>query len=496
MNLNPLAWFRRAEPPRIETKQSAAGYAIAAFNLGRPVWSERNYESFAREAYCINPIAHRCVKLIAQNCASPPWLLYGKGDQEIDEHPLLDLLTKPNPMNGGAEFWEAFYAFLMLAGNSYIEYVRPRGKSTAELWALRPDRMSVIAGPYGTPSAYRYEVNGQRIDWQVDPRTGKADVLHVREFNPLNDWYGLSRVEPSAYGVDRHNAAAQHNKALLDNGARPSGALVFKPVGTGENMQSAPEEVVKEAEERLQERYSGPANAGRPMVFGGNVEWEQMGLTPKDQDFGQGKDDAARDICSGFGVPYLLLVRGDATYNNVREAKLELWTGTCLHLIDRALDRLNAWLVPYYGEGLRLDIDRDAIDALEPLRQQKRESIVTLFDKGIVTRNEAREALQYDEWPDGQVAKVDASVLTAVINGIQQIGTEPAERYLQSTGLYPEGQTIADAVAALPDDMFGADNPDDVAAAMTPPSGQEQGQQGQDGAPQDDGNENDDDPGT
>ena len=475
MKLNPLAWFRR------EVKQSAAGPAISAFSVGRPVWTKRNYEGFAREAYGINAVAHRCVKLIAQSCASPPWLLYDKGGVEIEEHPLLDLLNKPNPMNGGAQFWEAFYAYLMLAGNSYIEHVQARGKASPELWALRPDRMQVIPGQYGTPQAYRYEVNGRQIDWDVDPRTGRSAVLHVREFNPCDDWYGLSRVEPAAYGVDRHNAAAAHNKALLDNGARPSGALVFKPIsaGTGEPSQSAPAEVLKAAEDRLQERYGGPDNAGRPMVLGGNVEWEEMGLSPKDMDFGKNKDDAGRDIATSFGVPHILIVPGEATYNNLREARLWFWEDTVLPLINTGLDALNTWLAPEYDGDLKIAVDLDDIPALEPRREAKRTSVTLLFDKGLLTRDEAREALQYDDWPEDAVGKVDAPVLTAVIESIDKIGVEPAERYLQSTGLYPEGQTIADAVASLPDELTGMDNPEDVAAAMTPqgdggPSGQEQ----------------------
>lgn len=467
MKLNPLAWFRR------EVKQSAAGPAISAFSVGRPVWTKRNYEGFAREAYGINAVAHRCVKLIAQSCASPPWLLSDRGGVEIEEHPLLDLLNKPNPMNGGAQFWEAFYAYLMLAGNSYIEHVQAKGKANPELWALRPDRMQIIPGQYGTPQAYRYEVNGRRIDWDVDPRTGRSDVLHVREFNPCDDWYGLSRVEPAAYGVDRHNAAAAHNKALLDNGARPSGALVFKPIsaGTGEPSQSAPAEVLKAAEDRLQDRYGGPDNAGRPMVLGGNVEWEEMGLSPKDMDFGKNKDDAGRDIATSFGVPHILIVPGEATYNNLREARLWFWEDTVLPLINTGLDAMNAWLAPVYGDGLTIAVDLDDIPALEPRREAKRTSVTMLFDKGLLTSDEARAELDYEPWPEDAVGKVDAPVLTAVIESIDKIGVEPAERYLQSTGLYPEGQTIADAVAALPDELTGMDNPEDVAAAMTP-SGQ------------------------
>lgn len=457
MKLNPLAWFRR-ERPRVETKASATGAAIAAFNIGRPVWSDRKYESFAKEGYNANAIAHRCIKLIAQKAATPPWLLYDSRNNEIEEHPLLELLQRPNPLNGGAALFEAFYAYLMIAGNTYLELVQSKGKQKAELWSLRPDRMQVIPGAYGMPQAYRYEVNGRQIDWQVDPRTGQSPILHVREFHPNDDWYGLSRIEPAAYGVDRYNAASAHNKALLDNGARPSGALIFEPVkgGADEPAQAAPPDVIRDAEERLTDRHGGPVNAGRPLVLGGNVKWEEMGVNAKDGDFVALAESAARDICTSLGVPHILIVPGEATYNNVREAKLMLWDDTIDPLIDKSLDALNTWLVPQFGDGLRLDVDRDAIPDLEIRRAAKREAIIGLFDKGVVTRDEAREELQYDPWPKGQVGKVDAQVLSATIEQIQTVGPEPAERYLRSTGLYPPDMTIEQAIERLPelpDDM-------------------------------------------
>ena len=470
-SFNPLAWFRRAEP-RIDTKASEAGRAIAAFNVGRPVWSERNYECFAKEGYNQNAVAHRCIKLIAQKAATPPWLLYGKRNQEIEEHPLLDLLRRPNPANGGAALFEAFYAYLLIAGNTYLEFVQAKGKQAAELWSLRPDRMKIIPGEFGMPQAYRYEVNGRQIDWQVDPRTGRSPILHVKEYHPTSDWYGLSRLEPAAYGVDRYNAASAHNKALLDNGARPSGALIFEPVKGSPDQPAvpAPKEAIDQAVKDLDERHGGPKNAGRPLVLGGNVRWEEMGLSPKDQDFERNAEAAARDICNALGVPHILIVTGDATYNNIREAKLQLWDDTIDPLIVKALDALNSWLVPQFGDGLRLDIDDDAIPDLEIRRAAKREAIVGLFDKGIVTRDEAREELQYEPWPEDQVAKVDAQVLTAVIESIQTVGVEPAERYLQSTGLYHEGLTIAEAIAALPDELAGPDQ-EEIDAAMTPSGG-------------------------
>lgn len=441
---------------RSERKASAAGRIMSSWMVGRPVWTERDFENLSQEAYLKNAVAFRCTKLIAGSAASVPWLLHGRGGKEIEEHPLLSLLTRPNPVNGGNALFEALYAYLLLSGNTYLEEVGPDNKEPRELWCLRSDRMKVIPGSMGMPQGYEYSVNGQTQRWDVDPIKGGGPILHVKEFHPLNDWYGLGRVEPAAYGIDRHNASSEHNKALLDNGARPSGALVFEPVKVGDNsVQAAPKEVIDAAEQTLA-GHTGPGNAGRPLVFGGNVDWLPFGVNPREMDFAAGKEDAARDICLSFDVPHILIVPGSATYNNVKEAKLELWEQTILPLLDHAIDELNNWLAPKFGDDLKLSKDLDAIPALEPRREAKRASTVLLLDKGVIDADEARQALQYGPRTNEAVGQVDGAVLKALVDAIETTGFQPLIRYMRSVGLYEPGmsdeQIISAATAHLEDE--------------------------------------------
>ncbi|MEO9230915.1 MAG: phage portal protein, partial [Devosia sp.] len=424
---------------------------MLSWTTNQAIWTDRNYEKLAEESYVRNAVAFKCVKLIASSAATVPWLMQD-GDKEIDKHALLDLLSNPSPMIGGHALFEAYYAYLLLAGNSYLvaPLIGSGKRPPAELWNLRPDRMKIVPGPFGVPQAFEYTVNGQTKRFQVDPMTGAGEVLHVKEFHPTDDWYGLSRVQAGAYGIDRHNAASAHNKALLDNGARPSGALVFQPVkGDNGSERAAPQEVVDAARENLKERV-GPKHAGEPFVFGGNVDWLEMGVTPKDMDFLKGKEDAARDICYAFGVPDILIVPGSSTYNNVAEAKLDLWEQTILPLIDHTLDALNSWLVPRYGNpNLRLGVDLDEISALEPRRESKRASVSKLLTDGVIDADEAREALQYGPRPPGalRLQRGDGPIIAALVAAAQaDTGMlEPLYRYLVSAGLVDAGSTSLDA---------------------------------------------------
>ena len=314
-----------------------------------------------------------------------------------------------------------------IAGNSYLEAVGPSrtGAPPQELYPLRPDRMKVVAGPQGMPKGFRYTANGRNVDWVVDPVTGMSYILHIKKFHPTNDWYGMSAVEPASFAVDRHNESGAHNMALLQNSAVPSGAMVFKPIKRDGQDVAAPEEVIHAAEKRLIERHTGSANAGRPLVIGGDVDWVTFGMTMEELQLSETKLDAARDICVAFGVPIELLLPGQSQFNNKREAELAFYEKAVMPMCKDILDHLNIWLAPRFGDGLKLVPDLDAVSPLSLRREIRQESTMKLYNGGIITLDEAREALQFEPMPDMPQRKVDASVLSALITAAQtdeQIG--------------------------------------------------------------------------
>src|SRR4051812_17195567 len=154
-------------PP--EAKASRTARLIALESPGRPRWTPRDYAALAREGYVGNAIVHRAVKLVAENAAACIFLLY-EGAAERTQHPMLDLLARPNPRQDGAAFFEALHAYLLLAGNAYVEAVAIEGQGgmqdgmqVRELYCLRPDRMRVVPGPDGWAEAYEYTAAGRTV---------------------------------------------------------------------------------------------------------------------------------------------------------------------------------------------------------------------------------------------------------------------------------------------------------------------------------------------
>jgi HK97 family phage portal protein len=375
-----------------EAKASRTAQVLAFESGGRARWTPRDYAGLAREGYLTNAIVHRAVRLIAENAASCGFLLY-EGAQERDGHPLAQLLTRPNARQDGASFFEALYAHMLLAGNAYVEAVA-LGDQVRELYALRPDRMKVVPGHDGWPEAYEYSVAGRSVRFDQLAST-VPPILHLTFFHPLDDHYGLAPIEAAAVAVDTHNSSAKWNKALLDNAARPSGALVY----SGPEGAVLSDSQFDRLKRELTDTYQGAVNAGRPLLLEGGLDWKAMSLTPKDMDFLEAKNSAAREIALAFGVPPILLgIPGDNTYANFQEANRVFWRQTILPLASRVGSSLAQWLSPQFGGELRIVVDTDRIDALASDR-------TALWDRvanaPFLTLNEKREATGYAPVADG-----------------------------------------------------------------------------------------------
>ena len=351
--------FRRAP----HTKSGGFAAFAALHGGGRAVWSARDPATLAREGYQRNPVAHRAVRMVAEAAGGVP-LILTEGERELDAHPLLDLLGRPNPRQGKAGLVEALVSHLLISGDAYLEAVTLDGEPR-ELHVLRPDRMRVLPDPEGWPEAYEYRVGAEvsRFDQRAEPT---PPILHLTLFHPFDDHYGLSPLEPAAQAVDLHNAASAWNKALLDNAARPSGALVYK----GPEGQGLSDDQVERLKAELEAQFSGAANAGRPLLLDGGLDWRPMALTPQEMDFLQARNAAARDIALAFGVPPMLLgIPGDATYANYSEANRALWRQTALPLLSRIAQSIAGWLGPAWGAELALRPDLDAVEALAGERE-------------------------------------------------------------------------------------------------------------------------------
>ena len=258
---------------------------------------------------------------------------------------MLKLLAKPNNSQGGAALFEAFFGQLLLSGDGFLEAVGGSGRVPLELHVLRSDRMKIVPGPNGWPVAYDYEVGSKKHRFDLSGEV--APVLHVRTFHPQDDHYGLSPLQAAASALDVHTSASRWSKALLDNAARPSGAIVYKGA---DGMGALGAEQYDRLVEELESHHTGARNAGRPMLLEGGLDWKPMGFSPADMEFQKTKESAAREVALAFGVPPMLLgLPGDNTYANYQEANRAFYRLTVLPLVAKVLEAISGCVVEAGG---------------------------------------------------------------------------------------------------------------------------------------------------
>ncbi len=317
-------------------EKSAGGPLVALAQLAAPRWGSRTPTALARDGYAGNPVAYRCVRMLAEAAASVPLA--------SEDERLQDLLSRPAPGQEGRSLLEAFYSHLQITGNAYLEAAQlAEDEPPGALFSLRPDRMKPVAGYNGWIEGWSYDVGHSR---RTIGRTsdGWLPVLHLKLFNPLDDVLGLAPLATARRALDLHNGGADWQKALIDNSARPSGALVY---GKGDARMT--DEQFERLKGELESAHTGAANAGRPLLLEGGLDWKPMSMSPADMDFLEARHTAAREIALAFGIPPMLLgIPGDNTYSNYREANGAFWKMSVLPLAEKMAGALSAWLGPRF----------------------------------------------------------------------------------------------------------------------------------------------------
>jgi HK97 family phage portal protein len=304
----------------------------------------RSYSAQFCEVYQRNPVGQRSVRLVAGMV----------GSLTIDGDERAVTLVKDDGL------LEGIAANLLLHGNAYVRLLADDRDRPLELCALRPERVSVVCDEHGWPVAYLYRTAGQAMRVNRMDGLERIQLAHIKALHPRDDHYGMGCIEAAIGAASVHNRAAKWNKSLLDNAARPSGALSYEPAD-GSALSA---EQFKRLKDELTSEFSGSGNAGRPLLLEGGLKWQALSLTPADMDFVALKEGAARDIALAFGVPPVLVgLPGDATYANAREAGRALYRQTILPMAARILEGLSRMLSDWLGP-VTLSVDTDQISEL------------------------------------------------------------------------------------------------------------------------------------
>jgi len=382
--------------PWISRKENPAYRGILIYHpSGVAVWTGKDFAALSREGYENCATVFSCVKMIATAGSRIDWYMSKLGLnrlwKEFDTHEALDRLAKPNEYEGGIRFMEKLISFILLNGNSYIWKLQgARTFPPNALYMMRPDRMKIIASSDWKNPILRYDYS---IGGTAPEPLRAEDVLHITEFAPLDDFYGLSRISVAAHHVDISNEANRWNFANLKSDMRPPGIV------TGKGIKKEDIDLFKKM---FNENYQDASTKREPLVLAGeDIKYTLLSLTPKDVEWLNGQKHTKREICSVFNMwSGLLNDHENTTYNNQREGRKAFYLEAVLPIMDIVREELNNWFIPLYGDRLRLDYDRDSIEALQEEREKK---YVYLAAADWLMVNEKRVACGYEEIPNGDV---------------------------------------------------------------------------------------------
>lgn len=372
---------RRWRWPWAQRASATTALEVAAVSGAQAVWTPERFDKLIEEGYKHAVWAFACIRWLTQSAKPVRWLVYLGEDEAPATHPWLTLMNHPNDEQGPGAFIEAAYGFWLASGNTYLERVGTEGAPPAELWVKRPDRIKVIPDAENRVRGYLYELAGKSYTFD------RWQMRHLKTWNPTNDWYGLSTLRAAARGIDIFNAGQAHNLALLQNGARPTGA--FK------RNESLSDAQFRRIREQMREIIAY-RDRGAPLILEGGTEWVEMGLSPKDLDWLEGQKDAARQIHAAFGVNPVITGLGEGTFENQKQALRSMMVNSVLPFLDYFTSELNDWLSPVF-RGARLDFDRDAFPTMSEDQESLWRRAESGWRSGLLTRNEARSMVAWDE---------------------------------------------------------------------------------------------------
>ena len=305
---------------------------VALSQLPIAAWGSTDPGTLVKDGYSGNAVVYRCVRMIAETAAS---IGFVASDERVQS-----IILEPSPDDAGQTLFERLYTDIQITGNGWLEAVTLPDQSTPRgLFSLRPDGVRVRHDKAGQITGYGVKLKrGERVI--AREADGWSPVLHMKLYHPSDNTYGLSPLSAARKSLDVHNGAAGWAKALIDNAARPSGALLY-----GKDGARLTDEQFDRLKHQLTSEHAGAANAGRPLLLEGGLDWQPMSLPPVEMDFTETRHAAAREIALAFGVPPMLLgIPGDNTYSTYKEAHLAFWRLTILPLVQKTANALTVWL--------------------------------------------------------------------------------------------------------------------------------------------------------
>jgi HK97 family phage portal protein len=395
-----MAWYDRFLGRDSEEKLNPSQYVISR-NEGMTVESREVVTNY-RNAYEQLEIVNRAVNMIVDDVAEIPFAVGEKvlGATNIVKNirkSKVDLLLnkEPNPFQDVSSFKRNLIIDLLIDGNIFIYF------DGAHLYHLPADKVTIYSDDKTYIEKFTYD---NSIDYSPN------EIIHIKE-NSFNSIYrGVPRLKPAFRTMQLLGSMRDFQDNFFKNGAVPG--LVLK----------SPNTLSEKIKERMLQawvaRYNPKSGGRRPLFLDGGLEVENLTeINFKELDFQEGIKSNERIILEAMGIPPILLDGGNNA--NIRPNHRLYYLETVLPIVKKVSYALERFF------GFSLNEDVTGIPALQPELRDQAAYYATLVNTGILSANEAREALGKEPVDGFDEPRVPANIAGSATNPEQ--GGRPQE---------------------------------------------------------------------
>lgn len=315
------------------------------------------------------------------------------GVEEVDDHPVLDLLFKVNDFTTKFDHFWLTQSYLELTGEAPW-YVEREGATVKNVYLLRPDRLLMLPNTQGGKSddligGYQYR-SPAGVLVNLEPN----EVIFLKYPNPAKPFRGLGTLEQAIVTVDIDAASEAWNKQFYTNSARPDGILTV-------NAANMTDDQKKKLKVSLKEAYEGTKNAHKVMVLWGDMKFDKSSFTVKDMDFLEQQKFTRDKILGILRVPKAIVAQTDGV--NLASAEVAQYTfarWTIKPKLERLIQQLNEFLLPMFP-----DTENLFIDYVNPVPEDETKKVAkyTAAINTWMTINEVREEEGLEDIEGGDV---------------------------------------------------------------------------------------------
>lgn len=338
--------------------------------MNTPVYKEGNDEAYITHGYQINHQLYSIVSWKAQKAALVDLAVYENKNGKhvkLEGHEVLEVLYRPNSMQGKAEFFEQFYGFKALTGNAYaytpkLDFGTNKGK-IKEMHVMPSQFTEIVSGGVFDPvKGYKFQWGDRIMDFTKD------DVLHSRyaNYNYENgsELYGMSPVQAAWKLLQKSNSNIESSKKGFDN--QGAAGVLYEKATDSPMIGTLTKEQTEQLNRDLDKKIKGVNNKGRIFITSADLGYHNFGLSPADLKLIEDAQANFKDLCRVYHIPAEIFGDKDsATYNNVSEARKRGYTDGVLPDVKAFCSEFTRHILPAYGKNLILKPDTSNIEELQ-----------------------------------------------------------------------------------------------------------------------------------